>query len=194
MSPLQRVRNLNRKSLLQIVIFILLFGIAVGLISGLLSNIIDPANNRYIQEVLQYQNQALVLYFVFVMVASVIVPIPTLPIDLLLFGILDPVTVVTIRVLGGIAGGSISYYLSYNYGRPLLKRLFSKKNYETVETLSDGFSWREFFIITMIPVINAELMAYVGGLGKLGYRKTTFTLFLGIAYRVLFVAAITNWR
>jgi uncharacterized membrane protein YdjX (TVP38/TMEM64 family) len=191
MSSLERVRNLNRKNLLQIAVFILIFGVAVGLLSGFLSNVIDPANNRYIQEVLQHQTLALVLYFVFVMFASVIVPIPTLPFDLLLFGILDPATVVIIRVFGGIAGGSISYYLSYNYGRPLLKRLLSSKNYEIVESLSNSFAWREFFIITMIPVINAELMAYVGGLGKLGYRKTVFTLFLGIAYRVIFVAAIT---
>ncbi len=186
--------KLSRKNLLQITVFILAFGIVVGVLSSLLNNFIDPANNRYIQELLQYRTQALILYFAFVMVASVVVPIPTLPIDLLLFSIFDPATVVIIRVFGGLAGGSISYYLSYNYGRPLLKRWLSKKNYEVVETLSDNFSWREFFIITMIPIINAELMAYVGGLGKLGYRKTASTLFLGIAYRVVFVAAVTALR
>lgn len=190
----QNSSKLNRKNLFQITLFILAFGVVVALISNLLNNFIDPANNRYIQELLQYRTQTMVLYFAFVMIASVIVPIPTLPIDLLLFNFLDPATVVTIRVLGGLAGGSVGYYLSYNYGRPLLKRWLSRKNYETVETLSDTFSWREFFIITMIPVINAELMAYVGGLGKLGYRKTASTLFLGIAYRVVFVAAVTAVR
>lgn len=194
MAVFSSARKLDRKNFLQVITFIALFGVAVAILSGLLSNIIDPSNNRYIQELLRYQNQALILYFVFVMVASVFVPIPTLPIDLLLFSIFDPATVVIIRVFGGLAGGSVSYYLSYNYGRPLLKRWLSKKNYEVVETLSDNFSWREFFIITMIPIINAELMAYVGGLGKMGYRKTAFTLFLGIAYRVIFVAVITIFR
>ena len=194
MVSLEQARKLDRKSLLQITLFILVFGIVVGFLSSVLNNAIDPAHNRYIQELLQYQTQTYILYFVFVMVASVIVPIPTLPIDLLLFSIFDPATVVIIRVFGGLAGGSISYYLSYNYGRPLLKRWLSKKNYEVVETLSDSFSWREFFIITMIPVINAELMAYVGGLGKLGYRKTSSTLFLGIAYRVIFVAVVIALR
>lgn len=186
--------KLDRKNLIQITLFILAFGVVVAVISNLLNNFIDPANNRYIQELLQYQTQALIFYFAFVMVASVIVPIPTLPIDLLLFSIFDPAVVTVLRVFGGLAGGTVSYYLSYNYGRPLLKRWLSQKNYEVVEKLSDNFSWREFFIITMIPVINAELMAYVGGLGRLGYRKTASTLFLGIAYRVVFVAVVTAVR
>ena len=190
MVSIERARKLDKKSLIQITVFILIFGVVVGLLSGLVGRFIDPQNNLYIQNILQHKNQALILYFLFAMVASVIIPIPTLPVDLVLFGILDPVTVVVLRVFGGIAGGSISYFLSYNYGRPLLKKLLSKKNYQTVESVSDTFSWKEFFIITMIPIINAELMAYVGGLGKLGYRKTISTVFTGLTYRVIFIAVV----
>lgn len=190
MVSLEKAQKLDRKNLIQLVGFIVVFGIFVALISALLSNFIDPETNKYIQGLLLHENQALVIYFLFVIVATVVVPIPTLPIDLVLFSIFDPVTVIIVRVFAGIAGGSIGYYLSSNYGRPLLRRWLSKNNYKVVETLSNTFSWRQFFIITMIPVINAELMAYVGGLGKLGYRKTIFTLFIGLAYRVIFVAVI----
>ena len=186
----EKAQKLDRKSLIQLVGFIVMFGIFIALISALLSNFIDPENNKYIQGLLLHENRALIIYFLFVIIATVIIPIPTLPIDLVLFSILDPVTVIIVRVFAGIAGGSISYYLSFNYGRPLLKRWLSKNNYKIVETLSNTFSWRQFFIITMIPVINAELMAYVGGMGKLGYWKTIFPLFVGLAYRVIFVAVI----
>jgi uncharacterized membrane protein YdjX (TVP38/TMEM64 family) len=174
--------------------FIFLFGIFVGGLSVILNKFLEPQIEPITRVVSHHPLRVLAGYFLFVMTASVLVPIPTLPVDLLLFDQIDPVSVMIVRILGGVAGGSISYYLAYNYGWPIIKRWLSRKNYEFVNSLSGLLSWRQFFIIAMIPVINAELMAFVGGVSKIGYRKTIWALLPAIGYRVLFIYALVRVR
>ena len=188
-----QTNGFSTKYYLQVIIFIVIFGLFVALVSVIINHFLNPHIQPLTNEVAIHPYRAIAIYFAFVAVASVAVPIPTLPVDLLFFGLLDPAMVIVARIAGGIAGGSISYYLSYNFGRPLLKRWLSKKNYQFVESQSNSISWQNFFIITMIPIINVELMAFVGGLGKIGYRKTIGTLLLGITYRVLFVYFVLQY-
>ncbi|MEK7534881.1 MAG: VTT domain-containing protein [Patescibacteria group bacterium] len=183
----------SNKYYLQVIVFLVAFGLLVAAISVLINHYLSPHIQPLTSEVGNHPYRALALFFSFVTVASVIVPVPTLPVDLLFFSLLDPAYVIIARIAGGIAGGSISYFLSYNYGRPLLKRTLSENNYKFVEKHSDTMAWRDFFIISMIPIINAELMAFVGGLGKIGYRKTIGTLLLAITYRVLFVYLVLQY-
>ncbi|MDP3992652.1 MAG: VTT domain-containing protein [bacterium] len=189
----QMVEKIRNNQALQLVIFIFIFGLFVAVFSFFINRFLNPHIQplNYLVEIHPYR--ALAIYFAFVVGASVIVPVPTLPVDLLFFGLLDPSMVIVARIAGGIAGGSVSYFLAYNYGRPLLKRWLSDKNYNFIEKHSDSLSWQQFFIIAMIPAINAELMAYVGGVGKIGYRKTIGTLLLGIGYRVLFVYFVLQY-
>lgn len=194
MSNSSSPNGFSGKYYVQVIFFIIAFGLFVTIISVLINHFLSPHIQPLTHEVTIHPYRSLAIYFAFVAAASVVVPIPTLPVDLLFFSLLDPIFVIVMRIAGGIAGGSISYYLSYNFGRPLLKRWLSERNYAFVEKHSNTLTWQEFFIITMIPVINAELMAFVGGLGKIGYRKTIGTLLLGITYRVLFVYLVLNYR
>ena len=193
MSTDSSTSNFSSKYYLQVIIFIVIFGLIVAAGSVIINHFLNPHIQPLTHEVALHPYRALALYFAFVTAASVVVPVPTLPVDLLFFSLLDPAFVIVSRIAGGIAGGSISYFLSYNYGRPLLRRWLSEKNFSFVEKHSDTMSWRDFFVIAMIPIINAELMAYVGGLGKIGYRKTIGTLFLAITYRVLFVYFVLQY-
>ena len=193
MSSDSTTNNFSGKYYIQVIIFIVVFGLFVSAISVIINHFLNPHIQPLTHEVAIHPYRALALYFAFVTAASVVVPVPTLPVDLLFFSLLDPIFVIIVRIAGGIAGGSISYYLSYNFGRPLLKRWLSEKNYNFIEKQSGSISWQNFFIITMIPIINAELMAFVGGLGKIGYRKTIGTLLLGITYRVLFVYFVLQY-
>lgn len=179
---------------IQLVGFIVIFGLFVAGISVILNHFITPNIQPLTDEVVRHPLWALTLYFAFVAGASVVVPVPTLPVDLLFLTLLDPSIVMIARIAGGLAGSSVSYYLSYNYGQPLLKRWLSSKNFEFVDQHSRKLTWQSFFVIAMIPVINAELMAYVGGLGKIGYRKTIGTLLLANTYRVFFVYLVINYR
>lgn len=188
------VDKFKNNQALQLVTFIVIFGIFVAVISAFINHFLSPHIQPLTDFIKAYPTQTLLYYFLFVMAASVVVPIPTLPVDLLLFGYLDPGSVIVVRILAGVAGGSISYYLAYNYGLKLMKRWFSTKSYDFIESQSGKVSWSQFFLITMIPAINVELMAYVGGIGKIGYRKTFGTLILAIGYRVLFVYAVLTYR
>ncbi len=183
----QSIHRLPKKHLGKIIIFIVVFGLFVAGLSALISEYFNPADNPVVDAFLTQSNWVLVAYFAYVMIASVIVPIPTLPIDIILLKVADPASVIIIRLAAGLAGGSVSFYLARNFGRKLLRRWFSKKNYDFVEEISTNITWQQFFIITMIPVINAELMAYAGGISKLRFRLTLAVLTLAIFYRLLFV-------
>ncbi len=184
--------KLPPKHILQIVGFILVFGLFVAGVSALISRYFDPAEHPLIQQFLAHESTALVFYFAYSTIASIIVPIPTLPIDVLLLSLLDPTSVIIVRLAGGLAGSSVNFYLARNFGRPLLKRWFSKKNYDFLEDISNNLNWQHFFIITMIPVINTELMAYAGGISNLRFRWVISTQALALFYRILFVFFIMH--
>lgn len=179
--------KLPPKHVLQIVAFIILFGLFVAGVSTVINRYFNPAEHPLIKEFLKHENTALLFYFVYSTVASVIVPIPTLPVDVLFLNILDPASVITVRLAGGLAGSSINFYLARNFGRPLLERWLSKKNFHFIEDISNNLAWHHFFIITMIPVINTELMAYAGGISKLRFRFVISVQTLALFYRILFV-------
>jgi len=183
----KKKQNFSGSTVVGIVVFILLFGIAVGVLSTILNRVFNPADSQAVRDILNYPTLAFTIYFVYTFVASIIVPIPTLPLDLIMLTVADPWPVIWVRLLGGLAGGSVSFYLSRQYGLPLLKKWFSPKNYNFVEEASNNLTWQEFFIITMLPVINAELMAYVGGVSKVKFRWILAILTLAIFYRLVFV-------
>ncbi|QQG49953.1 MAG: VTT domain-containing protein [Candidatus Berkelbacteria bacterium] len=179
--------KLPPKHVMQIVGFIFLFGIFIAVVSALIQKYVNPAEHPVVQQLLKHESTALLSYFAYTMVASVFVPIPTLPVDVVLLNIMDPVSVIVVRLAGGLAGSSINFYVARNFGRPLLKRWFSPRNFNFIEELSDNLRWQHFFIITMIPIINTELMAYAGGISHLRFRWVLGTLALALFYRVLFV-------
>lgn len=184
--------KLPPKHIVQIVAFILIFGIVVAGISAIINQYFNPADNPAVRQFLAHQNTALIFYFFYSMVASVIVPIPTLPVDVVLLNLLDPISVITVRLAGGLAGSSINFYIARHFGRPLLQRWFSPKNYQFLEDMSDNLKWQHFFLITMIPIINTELMAYAGGISHLKFRSVIGTQALALFYRILFVFFIMH--
>lgn len=167
-------------------LFIVAFAFLIIIVSWLVTHFFNSGNPA-IHALVNHVSISLVLYFIYIMIASVIIPIPTLPVDIVLLKLLDPASVITVRLLGGLAGGSISFFLSRNYGRPLLRRWLSQKNYDYVDRLSNNISWLQFFIIAMVPVVNTELMAYAGGISKLRFRMVMGSLAVAIFYRLLFV-------
>lgn len=179
--------NFSRKTWAQLVGFIILFAIFLAIISGLITHFFGSGSNYFVELLTTHETSALIFYFVYVVVASVIIPIPTLPLDIVFLKLVDPASVITIRLLGGLGGGTISFYLARNYGHGLLKKWLSSKNYTYVDSLSKNINWLQFFIIAMVPIVNAELMAYAGGLSKLRFRMVMSSLAIAIFYRLLFV-------
>lgn len=183
----KRTGRLQKKQLFQVAIFIVIFGIFVAGVSAVMNQYFNPETNIYIRQLVSHQNIALLVYLAYIILASVIVPLPTLPIDVIMLKLIDPWTVILIRLMGDLGGSTIGFFLARQFGRPLLKKWFSKKNYKLIESIAESISWKHFFIISMIPIINTELMAYAGGISKLRYRWVMFALAIAVFYRLLFV-------
>lgn len=177
----------------RIVVFATLFAFFILSVSALMNKYFDPSAHPQFQQLLNYKEAALAFYFLYAFVASIIIPIPTIPLDVVIMKLFDPLLTIPIRLIGGLCGASISYYLSRKYGRPLLKRWLSNKNYEFVEGIAENITWKQFFIVAIIPIVNAELMAFAGGLSALKYRAVMWSLFVAILYRLIFVYLVLKF-
>ncbi|MDO8650378.1 MAG: hypothetical protein Q7K33_03670, partial [Candidatus Berkelbacteria bacterium] len=91
MSSTSSVNNFSSKYYLQVIIFIVIFGLIVATVSMIINHFLNPHIQPLTHEVAIHPYRALALYFAFVAAASVVVPVPTLPVDLLFFSLLDPV-------------------------------------------------------------------------------------------------------
>lgn len=179
--------KLSRKSIVKIVFFVAIFGLFVIGVSALMTRYFSPVNNPWVKDFVSSETWSLWVYFGYVTLASVIVPLPTLPADVIFMKLANPFSVIMLRLLADIAGSSIDFYLARRYGRTVLKRWFSEKNYKFIEDASEHISWQQFLIVAMIPIINTELLAYAGGISKLKYRQIIGSLVLAVGYRLVFV-------
>jgi uncharacterized membrane protein YdjX (TVP38/TMEM64 family) len=178
---------LPKKDFIKIGIFIVLFGIFIAVISALMSHYFSSTSATLRYDFRVHQTVSLWLYFIYIIIACVIIPIPTLPADVVFLKLGNPFLVIGVRLLADIIGSSIDFFLARKYGRPVLKRWFSTKNYEFIERTAENITWKQFFIVAMIPIINTELMANAGGISKLKFRQIIWGLVLAILYRLLFV-------
>ncbi len=183
----QHSYRLPKKDIIKTVVFIVLFGLFIATVSAVMAHYFSSASNTLRQSFLHHQATSLWLYFIFVTIACIIIPIPTLPVDVVFLKLGNPLAIISIRLLADILGSSIDFYLARRFGRPLLHRWFSEKNYKFIEQASEHITWQQFFIVSMIPIINTELMAYAGGISKLKFRQVIWGLILAILYRLLFV-------
>lgn len=187
-------KKISRQAILEIILFVFVFGLFIAIVSAIMAKYFNPSDSLIVRDLLLHKNRALELYFIYVIIASVIIPLPTLPVDVVLFNLLDPWSIITVRLLAGLAGGTISFLIARNYGRPLLKRWLSPKNYQFVERISGNITWKQFLFITMVPIVNTEVMAYAGGISKLKLRFTLFVLAIADFYRLAFVFFIIHAR
>lgn len=164
-----------------------MFGLFIAAVSGLMTHYFSSTSATLRYDFRVHQTVSLWLYFFYIIIASIIVPIPTLPADVVFLKLGNPIIVIGVRLLGDMIGSMIDFRLARRYGRPLLHRWFSEKNYQFIEKAAENISWQQFFIVAMIPIINTELMAYAGGISKLKFRQIAWGLTLAILYRLLFV-------
>lgn len=182
--------RLPQRDILKIILFIIGFGLVIAGVSAIMAHYFSSASASLQHSFKVHQTLSLWLYFLYATITCVIVPIPTLPADVVFLKLGNPVFVIGLRLLADIVGSTIDFYLARRYGRPLLKRWFSQKNYEFIEAAAENINWQQFFIVAMIPIINTELMAYAGGISKLKYRQIIWGLALAVLYRLVFVYVV----
>jgi uncharacterized membrane protein YdjX (TVP38/TMEM64 family) len=187
-----QLAKISWKTGLKTVLVILVIGLIIAGASALIGRYFNPETSPLVAAIVRERYYAATFYYLYTVLASIVVPIPTLPIDVVLLNIFNPWIVMVIRLAGGLTGGSVGFYLARRYGRPLLKRWLSKKNFDYSVSLSENVNWKQFFIISMIPIINTEIMAYAGGLSRLQYRWVIGVLALALAYRIFFVSFVIH--
>lgn len=178
-------------------LFSLLFlGVFLGFLSSLLSKLIGPGLNHYLSLFSGKNTLLAVCYFIYNIIQTIIVPLPSLPIDVAMFVILGPWYVLFLNFFGSMVGYSISYFLARKFGRRLLAHLLPQKTYLQINELAEKMSWKHFLGISAIPFNQPDLMPYVAGLTKLGYLNTIGVLALTVGYRLAFTVLVLFgfWR
>jgi len=186
--------GLEKKTAWEILLVLLGFGLLIAAISALVTRYIAFDGMPLADYLHAHRDSSGIIYFCYIVVASIIVPLPTLPADVVFLEIFNPWKVFALRLVADLVGGGISFYLARIYGHKLLERWFSAKSFAHIKRVSESVSWKQFFWITMFPLINTELMAYAGGLSQLSLLTTLAILFVGVAYRLGIVYIFINFK
>ncbi len=180
-------RDTDNATLLKIFLFLLLLGLFVVGVSAIVTHYITIQGTPLVDQIRHYRTLSLVVYFGYVILATIVVPLPTLPADIVFLGIFNPWKILAIRLIADLIGGAFAFYAARIFGKKLLKRWFRPSTYEQIVKASQHVSWKQYFWVTMFPLINTEVMAYAGGLSALNFVTVILTLFVGVSYRLLIV-------
>ncbi|MFN7088513.1 MAG: VTT domain-containing protein, partial [Candidatus Paceibacteria bacterium] len=159
--------------------------VAVTILSAMLTPYFDLSRNPFIQEIMNIRKAALTFYFLYSTVASIFVPIPTMPLEVLFAGLFGIPMTLIVRLGASLVGATFAFFISHRYGRPLLKKLLPASTYQDIEKFSNSHGIRAFFLIAIFPLVNPEVMAYVAGLGNLRLTSTLLVLLVANLYRFL---------
>jgi len=179
--------HLGKDAALKILFTLVVLGLLVAGVSIFLSLFIDFRDWAIFKAALDNPVQTVILYLFITVIATVIVPLPILPVVVLLVNIFNPWLIMGVQLVGDLIGTAIAYFLARRFGRRLIRRWFSQKNASEIIAISDSVSWRHYFWIAMFPLVNTELVAYAAGLGRLKLWTVLWIIAVAVGYRLLIV-------
>lgn len=189
---MNKIRRFIAHPALKILLALTVLGLLVTALSAAFNRVVT-AGEQILLPLLVSPPTTLAVYFLLATIATVIVPLPTLPVDVLLMNIFDPWVVLLVRLGAALAGYSINFSLARRFGEPLLRRLFSPANFQQIMAISERVSLWQYFLIAFFPLVNTELVAYAAGLSKLRLAKLLPLLAMAMFYRLLLVLAFVRW-
>src|ERR1019366_9422055 len=90
----------TRKDITKIIFFVIVFGFFVAAVSIFVTASFGPSNSPIVKEFIESgSGLSLSVYFIYVIIACIIIPIPTLPADKIFLKLGFPVTVIALRLL-----------------------------------------------------------------------------------------------
>lgn len=161
--------------------------VAVTLFSALLAPYFDLSKNPFIQKIVGVKEEALAFYFLYSAFAAILIPVPTMPLEILFAGLFGIPITLAVRLAGSLLGATAAFLLAQKYGRPLLQRLLPASAYNEIDKFSGAKGLKAFFLISIFPFVNPEVMAYVAGLGNLKLIPTLLVLVVANFYRFFIV-------
>jgi uncharacterized membrane protein YdjX (TVP38/TMEM64 family) len=187
------IPKLLRHPAVKIFVALTLLGLLVTGLSVIFNRVVEVAGEELLVPLLVAPVLTFVVYFLLATLATVVVPLPTLPIDVLLMTMFNPWLVLVVRLGASLVGSSLNFTLGRTFGEPLLAHLMSKENLkQTVEIAKNVNRW-QYFLMAMFPLINPELVAYAAGLSTLRIWELMPIVAAALFYRLLIVLALVRW-
>ena len=132
-----------------------------------------------IEDRLQAAGSLAPLVFILVMAATVVLPVPTFPLDVVAGRIFGPVLGTLYATLGATLGAIVSFLLTRALGRDLVAR-FLEGHINFCRQCSDKLLTKVVFLARLVPVVSFDVVSYGAGLTKMSLARFAIASFLGM--------------
>lgn len=132
-----------------------------------------------IEERLQSAGPLAPLWFVLVMAAGVVLPIPTFPLDVLAGRVFGPFFGTLYAASGATLGASVSFLLGRWLGRHFIAR-FLEGHINFCRQCSDKLLTKVVFLARLVPAVSFDIVSYGAGLTKMALLRFAIASFLGM--------------
>jgi uncharacterized membrane protein YdjX (TVP38/TMEM64 family) len=120
----------------------------------------------------------------------VFVPVPTIPFDIAAgvgYGALPG----SLCVLAGhIVGASAAFLLARRFGRPLLRRVVTRRVSDHVDGLASRLAPRLVVLMRLLPLFDFKVVSYAAGLTDMAFSDYILATTVGIALPVFGMVAV----
>lgn len=120
-----------------------------------------------------------VIYMGLMVLAVVISPIPSLPLDIAAGAFFGPALGTVYSVAGASAGAVVSFYIARLLGREFIER-FLGGHINFCSECSDNLLTKIVFISRLLPVVSFDVVSYGAGLTAMSARKFALATFFGM--------------
>lgn len=119
------------------------------------------------------------VYIVVMVIAIVISPIPSLPLDIAAGAFFGPFLGTIYSVIGALVGSVISFLIARFLGRKLVEKLL-KGHINFCTICSDKILTKMVFISRLLPMVSFDVVSYGAGLTKMSLFRFSIATFLGM--------------
>lgn len=119
------------------------------------------------------------LVFIVVMAATIVLPVPTFPLDILAGRIFGPVFGTLYAVIGATLGAMVSFFLARWLGRNLVAG-FLRGHINFCRQCSDKLLIKVVFLARLVPAVSFDVVSYGAGLTQVSAAKFAVASFLGM--------------
>jgi uncharacterized membrane protein YdjX (TVP38/TMEM64 family) len=142
-----------------------------------ISRTFNPEN---LKDVLQSVGALAPVVYIFMMVLAVIIsPVPSLPLDVAAGAFFGPLLGTVYSVIGALSGAVISFMIARYLGREFIEK-FLGGHINFCTECSDRLLTRIVFLSRLLPIVSFDVISYGAGLTKMSVRKFTFATFFGM--------------
>ncbi|MEM5799279.1 MAG: VTT domain-containing protein [Candidatus Aenigmatarchaeota archaeon] len=100
---------------------------------------------------------------------------------------LDTRKVIAIGTFGLLAGATIAFFISRYFGRRFVIKILGKEWINEVDKWINEHGTKAILIARIVPMIPFDLISYVSGLTRMGFKEYIIATIIGMIPRVIFL-------